>query len=85
MSEGANELVYELNRAMRHGCTVTYRPRREWLGIGIEVQKEHEGLMYTNTQIVSQKEMSNIIEPTRLLADTLRGLVNSILDKENAS
>lgn len=84
MSEGADELSYHLMRAMRHDCGVTFLPRKEWLGVGVEVRKEHEGLIYTNTKIISEKEMVCVSEPMRLLAWAIKDLVNDILNTANA-
>lgn len=84
MSESANDLAYYLMRAMRHNCEVTFQPRRDWLGIGVKIRKEHEGVVYENTQIVSEKEMACISEPMGLLGRTVNKLTNSILDMNNA-
>jgi len=84
MSEGSDDLAYSLMRAVRFNCEVSFMPRREWLGIGVKIRKEHEGLVYENTQIVSEKEMACVSEPLGLLGRAVNRLTNSILDMENA-
>ncbi len=83
MSEGTDELAYHLMRAMRLNCEVTFRYRREWLGIGVEVRKEHKGMTFQNRKIISDKEMVCVSDPMELLAWAIRDLTNSILDIAN--
>ena len=84
MSEGSTELTHHIMRALRHNCEVTFRYRREWLGIGVHIRKEHEGMIYDNTKIIADLEMALVSEPMQLLAHAVSDLTNSILDTENA-